>query len=1189
MPDEEGGIEPEDAGQSMATDNELFELKSGVVPVVAIGASAGGIEALGQFFDAMPPNSGLTFLVVLHLDPTKESQLASVLRQHTTMSVVEIEDGMEVAPNYVYAIAPNFDLILDRATLKLIEPQLPRGRRHPIDVLFTSLASQRQQRSAAVILSGTGTNGTQGLREIKAAGGLTLIQDPMTAQFDGMARSAINAGHADHVLPPQDMPGPLLRYFHHSYAVTEADAPAADDGQQIERILKLVRAQSGLDFRSYKPSTLIRRIKRRMSLKDMEEIDEYLDLLRDQPDEVRTLVSDLLITVTSFFRDADAWAILDERVIMQMVADRETGAVIRVWVPACATGEEAYSVAMLFIERAEAAHKRFDLKIFASDILDSNLNVARAGVFPGSSVELLPTSRMQRFFEKLGGSYQVTKGIRDLLVFARHDLLHTPPFSRMDLITCRNMLIYVEPEAQRRIMALFHFALSDGGRLFLGSAETLGRHDDLFETVSKKWRIYRRVGRTRHDIVDFPSLGRSATRNGTNELLPLDTPVRVTELARRALLDRYAPASVLIDQKGRVLYYHGATGDYLQQPTGEPTRDLLAMAREGLLAKLRVALHEAIVEGHDTGFNAYVIQGVTLRPVLVSLFRLPASHHASGLVVVTFEPEPEPREIVAAPRPEGDDRPAPSTTLEDELRSTRAELQSTIEQLESVNEELKASNEEATSMNEELQSTNEELETSKEELQSYNEELHTINNQLQHKIKELQESGDDLTNLLSGTGVATLFLDTRYLIKWFSPATEQLLDLLSSDIGRPISHFARKFSDASFMSDAEMVLAKLTPIEAEIQSDDERWFLRRLLPYRTQDNRIAGLVITFTDITDRKRATRAIDEARIYAEAIVATARQSLVVLDAQLRIRSANQAFYALIDADSEGIAERQFYELGNGNWDVPELRRLLERVLVENEPLQNVEIALGPLGLSQRMMLVNARKLLRNGGRENLILLAVEEITGRKRDAEHQEMLIGELNHRVKNVLATVQAVITQTLRQTTSLDVFKTAFMGRLQALAQAHDILVNNAWLGTEIGDLVLQALAPYRADEKTRILAEGPALTVRPQTGIALVMILHELATNAAKYGALSVPTGKLAITWFRHGAGSAERIHVQWCETDGPTVTGPSRQGFGTKLIQRSTAHELGGEARLEYRAEGLRCELIFPPTDDQATGDSED
>ena len=831
--------------------------RDGAVPIVGIGASAGGIEALAELFDAMPPDSGAAFVVVLHLDPTRQSQLSSILARHSSMRVVEIQDRMQLEINHVYVIAPNSDLTIEGTTLRLAEPAQPRGRRHPVDVLFACLAGQRRERAVGIILSGTGTNGTRGLREIKAAGGMMLVQDPATARFDGMPRSAIGAGLADHVLPAGEMPAMLLRYLRHGY-VAAPDGLAASPASQApayDQLLALLRGHSTGRLRSYKPATLLRRINRRMSLRNLSDLGGYVALLRADPDEAAALARDLLISVTGFFRDAPAWAALDALVVARLRAEPKAGETMRIWVSACATGEEAYSIAMLLLEHASSSRTRFDLKIFASDLQEHNLGVARAGVYPGASVELLSQQRVCRFFDRLDGSYQVKKELRDLIVFARHDVLCDPPFSRMDLITCRNMLIYIEPDVQEQILALFHFALRDGGGLFLGSAETIGRSARSFETVSKKWRIYRKSGQTHRDVAHFSLLdGNPAGTQPEQAMAALGLPGRAIDIARRVLLDRFVPASVLVNRSGRILYFHGETAEFLNQPTGEPTRDLLAMVRQGLLASMRAALHAVIAERRSIEFSARVGDRDALRSVHVTLGPLAPSQFGADLFLVTFESgEPAP---AGRMREAGAGREA-APALEDELRLARTELQSTIEQFESVNEELKASSEEALSMNEELQSTNEELETSKEELQSFNEELHSVNSQLQHKIGELEEVGNDLFNLLSGTEIATLFLDTQFRIKWFSPATEQLFDLAASDIGRPITHFARKFADDGLLADATSVLATLTPIEVEIAGEHGRWFLRRLLPYRTRDDRIIGLVITFVDLTERKRSEAA--------------------------------------------------------------------------------------------------------------------------------------------------------------------------------------------------------------------------------------------------------------------------------------------------------------------------------------------
>lgn len=518
------------------------------VPVVGIGASAGGIEALGRFFDAMPADSGCAFVVVLHLDPKRESELARILAAHTTMPVGQVEDGMRLCPNQVYVIAPDSDLTVGDGSLHVCEPTQPRGHRHPVDVLFSSLAADQRERAIAIVLSGTGSNGTEGLRDIRAEGGMSLVQTPQSAKFDGMPRSAISAGMADHVLAPEEMPETLLAFMRHGYLAAPADieATSPDGAATLGQLLELLRVQGGHDFRSYKQATLRRRIHRRLGLGNIETLDAYIKALRTDPAEVEALIGDLMINVTGFFRDPEAWKTLAERVIAPMVAERQSGASIRIWAPACSTGEEAYSLAMLVTEHAEMAGKRFELKVFATDTQEANLRKARDGIYPGAALTGFPPSRLTRFFEKLNGAYQVNKELRDMVVFAPQNLLRDPPFSRLDLISCRNVLIYLEPDAQQKIIALCHFALRQEGCLFLGNAESIGRHEDLFEAVSKKWRIYRRLGATRHDLVAYPPPRGEPEPHMTNRpsAATPERSVTAAERARSALLEHYAPASL---------------------------------------------------------------------------------------------------------------------------------------------------------------------------------------------------------------------------------------------------------------------------------------------------------------------------------------------------------------------------------------------------------------------------------------------------------------------------------------------------------------------------------------------------------------------------------------------------------------------------------------------------------------------
>jgi len=968
-------------------------------PVAGVVASAGGLDAFKKLLTAMPADSGIAFVLVPHLDPNHESLMVELLARRTAMPVVEAAEGMAVLANHVYIIPPNKYMTMSGGVLRLTGPVERGDWQTSIDVFLRALADDQQEKAICIILSGTGSHGSLGLKAIKAQGGLTIVQDPGTAEYKHMPQSAVATGLADYVLPVEQMPEALIKYVQHSYVSAKTTGEAVEVPDDLNQVLALLRARTKFDFRCYRKKMLTRRVERRMGLNHIERPADYLAHLREHPEEVKQLARDLLISVTSFFRDPEAFRALDTEVIAPLVAASEPDAPLRVWVPACATGEEAYAIAILFLERLALAQKSCRLRIFGTDVDEDALRLARQGVYPESIAADVSAARLGRFFTRVDESaYQVDKHVREAVTFAAQNLISDPPFSKMDLVSCRNLLIYLEPEVQKRVIPLLHFALREGGALFLGSSETIGRHIDLFDTISKKWRIYRRIGPSRVERVEFPITAHPPTAQLEPQGRPERSleagdarPGRLANLAQRVLLEEFVPAAVLSNRKHEVVYSFGPIGRYLKVPAGEPTQDLLLMARDGLRTKLRAALHKAIEDGQAVTLSevrvkrngAYHAVTVTVKPV-----QSPRS--AQGLLLVTFQDTGTPPPLTPPLEPAVEESLV--RQLESDLRATREDLQSTIEELESANEELKGSNEEVLSMNEELQSSNEELETSKEELQSLNEELSTVNNQLHDKVAELEAANNDMANLFNSSDVATLFLDTGLRIRRYTPPATRLLNLIPTDVGRPVGDITRKFADPDLLPDAEQVLRALTPREKEVQTDDGRWWLRRTLLYRTLDSHIDGVVITFIDIDERKQAADAVDQARLYSEGIVETVRDPLVVLDGALRVRSCNKAFYKMFQVSAGETIGRLLYDLGNRHWDLPPLRRLLEEMLPQKKQVVDFRITHNFEIIGERTMLLNARLLQRQGDGANQILLAIEDITERNRMKVELEQLVSD-----------------------------------------------------------------------------------------------------------------------------------------------------------------------------------------------------
>jgi len=979
-------------------------------PIVGIGASAGGLAAFESFFAGMPKGAapGMAFVLVQHLAPDHKSILAELIRRYTAMPVFEVEDSMPVAINSIYIIPPNHDMALLGHCLQLLEPSAPRGQRLPIDFFFSSLAQDLHERAIGIVLSGTGSDGTLGVRAIKEAGGMVMVQTPASTEFDGMPRSAIATGLVDYQLSPEQMPAQLITYVKYAFGnfSFRPDKPVLINEAALKKIFVLLRTHTRHDFSQYKPSTVHRRIERRMSVNQIALIDDYVRYLQRDPEEIDALFRDLLIGVTNFFRDPEAFQALEEQVIPLLFARKSTtGGVVRIWVAGCSTGEEAYSLAILLQERMEALKQSYTVQVFATDIDSRAIAVARAGLYPlGIAADLTPP-RLARFFspEPEAQGYRVHKGIRDMLVFSEQDLTRDPPFSRLDLITCRNLLIYLNADLQKRLMPLFHYALNPQGFLFLGTSEGIGDFLSLFSAIDRKAKLFQRKN-TDPGLLRTPSrflpplsaLEAALPRGPGKDAFPVKLPLR--ELTEQALLAQVAPAAALVNAVGDILYLHGRTGQFLEPAPGEvDVANILKMSREGLRPALSNALHRAAAlqqlvrtpglrvktNGHYARVNLSVcpVPTATLAPDAGPGLELPAAPAAyeAHLFLVILEEIPDPAADTApvAALPEASavspaspaikpDALAQLAALQDELRAKDEYLQSTYEELESSNEELKSSNEEMQSVNEELQSTNEELETSKEELQSVNEELSTVNSELNIKVDDLSRLNNDMNNLLAGTGIATVFVDHQLRILRFTPTASQLINLIASDVGRPVGHIVSNLVGyGSLVADVQTVLNTLVPKEVQVQTIDAAWFILRIRPYRTLDNVIEGAVITFSDISELKRMEVALVQASQLARlaVVVRDAFDAIVMADLDGRVLAWNPAAERLY-----GWTEAQALQLGlSDRVPAAQIDEALSRILQLSEAQ-----VLGPY---------QTQRLTRSGAvvQVSLVATALLDATGR------------------------------------------------------------------------------------------------------------------------------------------------------------------------------------------------------------------
>jgi two-component system CheB/CheR fusion protein len=1276
--------------------------------VVGIGASAGGLEAYKSFFRHMPADNGMAFVLIQHLAPDTQSLLAELVGRSTAMDVQAAADGERVRAGHVYVIPPNATLTIEDGVLQVQTPAPPRQHRWPIDTFFGSLAQDQGECAVCVVLSGSGSDGARGLRLVKEHGGLTVAQAGVDhTAMSGMPASAAATGWVDHVLPVEDIPALLLAHKAHLRATHDRKAPDGarqDLAAHVETIAALLRAELGHDFSQYKQKTLVRRIQRRMQVLQLETVQTYIAHLRRDRGELDLLFREFLIGVTEFYRDPQVFETLRGKALPALLAGKGAADTLRAWVPGCATGEEAYSIAIAIREAIGNARGAPKVQIFATDIDDRAIAIARAGRYRKPLVGM-PEALQARWFTDEGEDACISKSVREMCLFSVHSAIKDPPFSQLDLISCRNLLIYMNAELQQNLLRVFHYALRPGGYLLLGPSESLGRNGSLFSVVDKKHRLYLR----RNDVA--PSMGVMLRPvRGT----PAGAAVRTQAAPRtraaadalergaRRVLDAYSPAYVVVDANHEVLRFSGATGRYLEPSPGAASLSLMSLLHKSLRNAARAAMQQALSHRRTVVHEAVHLQADGQRQPL-RLIAAPLHEDEGGkdLCVLAFAEIERPAADSASAATDVSES-ARVAALERELEAVRLQLQTAIDQQETASEELMSANEEYQSVNEELQSSNEELETSKEEMQSINEELQTVNAELHSKNDLLRRLNSDLQNLMDSTQIATLFLDAQLRVTGFTTGLGAVFHLRASDRGRPITEIAARIAYPDLEADVSQVLRSLEPIERVLRGlTGSATYLLRMRPYRSVDNVIDGVVLTFFDITEREvhQAERA------NLAAIVDSSQDVIIGYAPDGTITTWNPGAERVLGYSAAQIVGRSLSLLlpvgGEDQWpallaacthrngtvrlettwqrqdgrtlaidvscsaivdaagqvvsgaaiarDVSE-RRMVERALRQSELRLTAILEQTSMGLAQtdvrgRFELVNprfceivgreARELYRmrvqdvihpedlhksvevvrrllvehshfdielrfvrpdgsvvwtrhsitamrdSDRKPRHLISAVLDISQQKQAARHVELMLDELNHRVKNTLATVQAIAMQTLVKAPDLESFRIAFNARLMALSKTHNLLAADAWTGARLRDIVANELAPFRrgdsesGSERVRILGDEVLLSTKH--ALALSMAIHELATNASKYGALSASGGCVVVRWQVHAGMPCDRLHLEWTESGGPPVTPPERRGFGTRLITEGLAFELNGEATLAYEKTGVSCVIEVP------------
>ena len=969
------------AGRPQETHAEFF-------PVVGIGASAGGLEALTELLKAMPDDPGIAVVYIQHMAPTHESMLPRLLAKATSMPVLEVTDGMKVEANHLYIIPPNAGLTIAEGFLRLSVRKEGIRKILPIDDFFCALAEDRRSAAIGVILSGTASDGTLGLKAIKAQGGITFAQDSKSARFPDMPLSAVAAGCVDFSLPPDKIAAELSRMGRHPYirAFKEAGQPQAVEGPDhgLRKICLLLRSATGVDFHLYKPATIGRRVARRMALHRVSSRDNYLHLLRENRNELDALYEDIFIHVTGFFRDPEALVALRHTVLPNILEARPSDQAVRVWVPGCSSGEEVYSIAIMLLEELGQRANQARIQIFGTDISEKAIEHARAGIYSESSVAGISAERRRRFFVKVEGGYQISKFVRDMCVFARHDVTKDPPFSKLDIICCRNVLIYLGPVLQKRVAETFHYALNGSGYLVLGKSESLSAHANLFAMEDAKLKIFSRkpipgphyLNSTIAEFVKAERGGLPGPAGGSFDL---------RREAERLLLDQFVPAALVVDSDLQIVHFQGDTSRYLAPATGQPSFHLLRMVRPEAVVDLRTAIHEAKKTGSAVRREGVRIKHNGHKTVDLRVLPLKGRHAKEIDFLIIFQETAEriPGELLPLKGQMGKDKGAANQRIEQlrhELGAAHEQLKTIIEEHEATSEEMTAVNEEVISSNEELQSTNEELETAKEELQSSNEELITLNDELQNRNSELGQLANDLSNLLVGVEIPIVILDSDLRIRRFTPVAEKVLNLISTDVGRPFTDLAPTLDVTDWKELIDQVVHSRGVVERDVRDRQGHWYGLRMRPYQTSEHKIEGVLMALVDIDTIKRSLDEAREAKDFAEAIVETVREPLLILDQHMRVLKATRSFYDTFRTTAEETEGLGLFDLGGGSWNIPRLRELLGQVLPRDARVEAFEVAQEFPVIGHRDMLLNAGRIHRPAGGKPMMLLAIEDVTERR-----------------------------------------------------------------------------------------------------------------------------------------------------------------------------------------------------------------